>query len=66
MGIPADNIAARDFVLWNHRSCMFLRAEHLIVIPQVIMFLTESFKFSPRTFSGILTALGNNIQELSS
>lgn len=27
MGI---HVSARDFRLWNHRSCMFLRAEHLI------------------------------------
>lgn len=33
MGVPAASIAARDFTLWNHRSCMFLRAEHLIDVP---------------------------------
>jgi len=66
MGILAANFAARDFMLWNHRSCMFLRAEHVIDVHWVIMFLTERCRSSPHTFVGILTALENNIQELSS
>lgn len=63
MGIPAANTAARDFKLWNHKSCVFLRAEHLTDVPWVIMFLTERFKSSSDTFFGILTVLGNNVQE---